>query len=97
MGALVNPTILDETLVTTSDARKFIPGGVAASTVERWIQKGVKNTQLGVVFIGKTRYTSKEEIRRFLEAMNTPEATARPIFRRLTKAESEQAKKKWNV
>jgi hypothetical protein len=60
-------SLLNETLITLSDAAKDFSGIVVPlNTIKRYIYQGVKGNKLESVNING-RYTSKEAIQRFIE------------------------------
>ena len=66
--------------------REFPPKGIAAATISRYIQNGVKVKATGNVVkletcrIGGRRFTSREAIARFIAAQNADDAPAAPVF-----------------
>lgn len=90
----MSSNLLKESLVKLVLAGKQIPGGgVSPGCIERWIRKGVRGVVLEVCRIGNTRYTSKEAIQRFLEAINQEPETATPVIRRLSESERKQKRR----
>lgn len=65
--------ILDETVLTLSEAPKHLPrrGGkrVSISTVWRWARKGSQGVRLEYAKLGRSIYTSREALTRFSEAL----------------------------
>jgi hypothetical protein len=60
-----------EELVHFPDAAKTWPGRpVVLQTLHRWRFRGVRGAKLETVIIGGLRYTSREAIRRFINAQN---------------------------
>lgn len=62
----------NETLLTLQQARSEFPGGrdKGIATVFRWADKGVRGVRLETLRVGRTRYTSREAIDRFIQAQN---------------------------
>jgi len=59
----------DERLLTLQEAAELLPGSTAISTLHRWRQRGVRGVQLETCLIGGKRYTSKEALQRFADAI----------------------------
>ena len=72
----INPKILEngEILIQMKDAHLHFPMPVSPSRVQHCIRDGVAGVRLGTVTMGRNRYTSKEEIQRFLLAQQNPSA-----------------------
>ena len=64
------PELLEEMLVALSEAHKHFPKGVSVSrpSIERLWRRGQRGIVLKTVFLVGRRYTSAEEIQRFLIA-----------------------------
>ena len=60
--------LLDETLVLLSEAPQYFPVKVSRPSLERLWRRGQRGVVLKAVFLVGRRYTSAEEIRRFLVA-----------------------------
>lgn len=94
MVVKMNSQLLGESLVKLVQAGKLIPGGgVTPGCIERWIRKGVNGAVLEICRVGRIRYTSKEAIQRFLEAVNRNPESPTPVIRRLSEKEIEQRKR----
>lgn len=65
---LDSPALLEETLVTLTEACRCFPVRCSRSAVERWIRRGGRGAVLESVMLCGKRYTSKEAISRFLRA-----------------------------
>jgi len=65
-----------ETLLTFNQAAKLLPSGSrpSASTWWRWSQRGVKGQRLETVCIGGRRYTTREALARFTDALSNGSA-----------------------
>lgn len=73
--------VSQETLLKVTEAAKAIPTRPSVATVWRWLAKGSRGVRLESVLIGGSRYTSKEAIGRFFEAVTRagePEGPAMP-------------------
>ena len=68
MKKIEYPELIDETLVTLSDASKYFPVPVSRPSIERLWRRGQRGIVLKTIFLVGRRYTSTEEIRRFLVA-----------------------------
>lgn len=70
----VNPQILEngETLIQMKDAHLHFPIPTSSSRTQQWIRTGVGGVRLGTVTMGRERFTSKQEILRFLLAQQKP-------------------------
>ena len=64
------PELLNEMLVALSEAHKYFPKGVSVSrpSIERLWRRGQRGVVLKTVFLVGRRYTSVEELKRFLIA-----------------------------
>lgn len=59
-----------EQLQTLAQAAREMPGGaVHVSTVYRWHQEGCRGVKLETILRGGLRYTSKEALQRFVDAV----------------------------
>ena len=74
-----NPKILEsgEILIQMKEAHLHFPMPTSSSRVQQWIRTGVGGVYLGTVTIGRSRYTSQEEIQRFLLAQQHPNVPER--------------------
>jgi hypothetical protein len=64
------PAILfDETLLTLQAAAASLPGRPHISTLHRWRLRGVRCVRLEPCLVGGTRYTSREALQRFVDAI----------------------------
>jgi len=68
-----NPQILEngETLIQMKDAHRHFPMPTSSSRVQHWIRTGTGGVCLGTVTVGRQRFTSEQEIRRFLLAQQS--------------------------
>ncbi|MGC1273800.1 MAG: DUF1580 domain-containing protein [Planctomycetaceae bacterium] len=62
--------LLDESLISMSEAAKELPGRPHIATIHRYARKGVRGHLLETVACGGRIYTSREACRRFLAAQN---------------------------
>lgn len=83
-----SPALLEETLVTLTEACRCFPVRCSRSTVERWIRRGGRGAALESVLICGKRYTSKEAIDRFLRSQLHVEAD-RPEPKRGSRSKKE--------
>lgn len=65
-----NPNLLDEQLVPIQKCGSVFPYPVGRKAVERYIRTGVRGIRLSTVLIGHRRFTSVEEIGRWLRETN---------------------------
>ena len=74
----VNPAILEngEIPIPIGEAHLHFPIPTCPSNIQIWIRGGFGGVRLGTFTSGRLRYTSKEEIRRFLLAQQSPGAPA---------------------
>lgn len=87
--------MLNEHLISATQATREVPGRPHVSTVWRWINRGVRGVKLETVMVGGRRFTSREAIARFNERI-TAAATGEPLPVRTTKQRSrdiEQARR----
>lgn len=59
-----------EHLVTVKQCRNEFPNRPSIPTIWRWMSSGVRGTVLESMNVGGRRYTSKEAIARFTNAIN---------------------------
>jgi hypothetical protein len=62
-----------EMILTLAQAARELPNrsggrGVDVTTVWRWTRRGIRDTKLETLLIGRIRYTSREALQRFFEA-----------------------------
>ena len=83
------PELLDETLVSLTEACRCFPVKCSRATLERWMRRqGNRGTVLESILICGKRYTSKEAIARFIRAQLRVE-TERPAPTRGTMSKKE--------
>jgi hypothetical protein len=63
--------IHSEQLIPFPEAPAQLPGRPAMSTLHRWRQQGVHGIRLETCLIGGKRFTSKEALQRFANAVTT--------------------------
>lgn len=73
--------MLDETLITLTEATKLLPGRPHAATVWRFYARGVKGVKLETIVSGGRRFTSREAIARFI-ARTTAASNGAPLPQR---------------
>jgi hypothetical protein len=71
-----------EELLTMAEASEALPSRPTRETLWRWRTFGIHGVKLSTVLICAKRYTSREEIQRFVQA-STRAADARPKRRQL--------------
>ncbi len=59
--------ILNEAVVSLTEAARILPTRPHCSTIWRWYRRGVRGIRLETAVLGGKRYTSKEAIQRFVE------------------------------
>ena len=93
-----SPQLLDETLVSLTEAGECFPVHTARSTVERWIRLGSRGVILESIYFGGKRYTSKEAIERFVRSQLHVEAD-RPVTKHgsMSKRELEEKTRKYGL
>jgi hypothetical protein len=86
--------ITKEQMLSLKMAARLIPGRdgkpVHLSTIWRWILKGRRGVKLESIVIGGSRFTSREAMTRFIEALNPeqqPVGTIRTSQQRLRASE----------
>lgn len=70
-------TLLEEHLLTISEAARQLPTKVSNNAIWRWCTRGVRGVKLESVKIGGTRFTSSRALRTFLERCNEEDAAPR--------------------
>ena len=58
-----------ETLLSFSQATKGLPGRPHLSTLHRWRLRGIRGVRLETCMVGGRRYTSREALQRFSDAI----------------------------
>jgi hypothetical protein len=72
-----------ETIISFADARSAFPGidrRLSLATLHRWRLTGVRGVKLETILIGGLRYTSREALVRFVNALNAADAPAAPVI-----------------
>lgn len=92
---LDSPEILEETLVSLTEACRCFPVRCSRGAIERWVRRGSRGAVLESVLICGKRYTSKEAIDRFVRGQLQVE-TNRPEPRKgsMSKKEIDEAAKR---
>ena len=92
------PEFMDETLISLQDACKKFPVPISRPGIERYWRHGQRGILLKTCFLVNKRYTSLEEIRRFVCAIqrkgNTPAALTKPS---ISKTAMKSAREKFNL
>jgi len=78
-----------EQMLTIADAARELPGRPHISTLWRWIQRGCRGVKLETILLGGMRYTSREALQRFADAV-TAAADGKPAPSR-TSSQRERA------
>jgi hypothetical protein len=68
-----NLALLDETLVTLEEARKYFPVKVSKPTLERYLRQGKRGVRLESILLVNQRFTTVEAIGRFVRRQLLPE------------------------
>ena len=90
--------VLNERLLTFSQAAKSLPTRPSTATVWRWATRGVRGITLESIMVGGTRYTSAERLQEFCENVTTAAGSGvhspirRRNFERRAKAAEEECK-----
>jgi transposase-like protein len=89
MNATPLSDAIAQTRLTIQEVAKR--AGVDASTVWRWVLKGVRGTKLESVRVGGRRYVSPMAVESFFAALNSPQqgGTADPVPARTARAEED--------
>ncbi len=83
MGAtMIDPE--HEHLLTLTQAAKALPGRPNITTLWRWRNRGVRGVRLETVLVGGKRFTSREALTRFHDAVNAA-ADGQPVVSRTTR------------
>ena len=94
---LDSPEILDETLLTLTEACRYFPVRCSRPAVERWIRQGSRGVVLESALVCGKRYTSKQAIDRFLRNQLRTEPDKAPPQRSMTKKELEEASRRYRL
>lgn len=57
--------LMSESLLTFSQATKYLPGNPHISTIHRWRLRGVRGHKLESILVGGRRFTSRQALERF--------------------------------
>jgi len=95
---LDSPGLLDETLVSLTEACRLFPVKCSRAAIERWARKGARGTVLETVLVCGRRYTSKEAIGRFVhnQLQVTPDRPA-PKRGSMSKKDVEMAARRFGL
>ena len=91
------PKLLDETLVSLTEACKLFPRTVARPTIERWLRKGSRGVKLESVLVAGRRMVSVEAVNRFIRNQLHTEPEKAPPQRTMPKANLAAASRKYNL
>ena len=92
------PALLDESLVTLTEACKCFPVKCSRPALERWLRRGSRGTVLESVLVCGRRYTSREAIDRFVRGQLTVEAEkAVPKRTNMSKRDIEAASRRFGL
>ena len=76
------PALLDEQLLTLTEACRCFPRTVARPTLERWLRRGSRGRRLESVLVCGRRMTSREAIERFIRSQLQVEPERAPVATR---------------
>lgn len=95
---LDSPALLDESLVTLTEACRLFPVPCSRPAIERWIRRGSRGVVLESVCVCGRRFVSREGITRFILAQLQTEA-GRPIPPRggMSRTAIAEASRKFNL
>ena len=65
-------------LVSLPEAAALLPGRPHLSSLHRWMRRGVRGIRLETVLIGGRRFTSREALQRFVDAVSVAGNGASP-------------------
>jgi len=93
------PGLLEEQLITLTEACKEFPRKAARPTLERWARRGSRGTVLETILVCGKRYTSKEAVARFIrnQLQTEPERESAPRQRGMSQREIAEASKKFGL
>ena len=91
--------LVRETLVSISEAIHRFPVKTSRPSVERYIRRGVRGIRLKTCYLGGRRWTSIEEIERFIAATQRSgdETHAVPTIPPMSNRDLDIARKKFNM
>jgi len=90
--------LLEETLISLTEACRCVPGGCSRPALERWIRKGSRGTVLESILVCGRRKTSKEAVDRFIRGQ-LQVAPERPAPKRgsMSKRELEEKARRFGL
>jgi len=101
MGSKVildSPKLLDETLVTLTEACSHFPVRCSRPSIERWLRTGSRGTVLESALICGKRYTSVEAINRFVRnQLHVESDKSTPKRRRMSHKEIAEATRRYGL
>ena len=54
--------------ISLREAAKLLPGNPSRTTLSRWTHHGVRGVKLATILVGGRRYTTRDELERFIAA-----------------------------
>jgi hypothetical protein len=89
--------VMNEQLLTFSQAAKALPNRPSVATIWRWATAGVRGIKLESILVGGTRYTSAERLQEFCDNLTAAAngGMPAPVNRRTRRAEIEQAEREF--
>jgi hypothetical protein len=101
MGSKVifdSPALIEESLVSLTEAPKHMPVQCSQATLQRYMRKGSRDTILESVLVCGRRYTSKEAIERFLRGqLQVEHDRPAPVRGSKSKKESDAAARRFGL
>jgi hypothetical protein len=64
-----------ETSLSLRQAAKILPGQPSRSTLHRWTHHGCRGVRLATFLVGGRRYTTREAIENFINALSNAEGS----------------------
>jgi len=99
MGSVIldSPGILEETLVTLTEACHHFPVRCSRPAIERWIRRGSRGAVLESALICGKRYTSTEAIDRFVRNQLQTEPERAALQRGMSQRDVEAATRRFGL
>jgi hypothetical protein len=91
------PSLLEETLVSLTEACKCFPVKCSRAALERWMRRVSRGAVLETVLICGKRYTSKEAIDRFVRSQLQTETERPAPTRSMSKKDIESAARRFGL
>ena len=93
-----HPVLLEESLIDLAEATKCFPIKISRASLERYIRRGKRGTQLETVLLANKRLTSREAVARFVRnQLQTEPEKAEPQIVRKSKKEIDEAAKRFGL